>query len=213
MDGNKTGNAIIKSGNSIFMTWPPGMQGEISSNANLMALAMEDLVPGITQTSAVQISFADYQTIQQELDYLTKRTEEAMKTAKQADFAVPFKIVQQNYESALAHVKQFQDAYHNRRYYEADEYLQQARLEFSMAFAQSMPVRPVEARSVWLDRGTIVSAKDAKGMAAIFDRLKSSGINAVYFETNNAGFTMYPSAIMAPAQAAAPARTNVRPTT
>ncbi len=195
MEGAKTGQAIIKNGNAIFMTWPPGMQGEISSNANLIALAMEDLVPGITQTSAVQISFADYQTIQAELDYLTKRTEEAMKTAKQADFAVPFKTVQQNYDAALGHVKQFQEAYHNRRYYEADEYLQQARLEFSMAFAQSMPVRPVEARSVWLDRGTIVATKDAKGMAAIFDKLKSSGINAVYFETNNAGFTMYPSSI------------------
>ena len=195
MDGSKTGQAIIKNGNAIFMTWPPGMQGEISANANLMGLAMDDLVPGITQTSAVQISFADYQTIQAELDYLTKRTEESMKTAKQADFAVPFKIVQQNYDAALAHVKQFQEAYHNRRYYEADEYLQQARLEFSLAFAQSMPVRPVEARSISLDRGTIVATKDAKGLAAVFDRLKSSGINVVYFETNNAGFTMYPSSI------------------
>ncbi|HEY9755653.1 MAG TPA: family 10 glycosylhydrolase [Oculatellaceae cyanobacterium] len=195
MDGSKTGPAIVKNGNSIFLTWPPGLQGEISSNANLMSLAMEDLVPGITQTSAVQISFADYQNIQQELEYLTKRTEEAIKTAKQADFAVPLKTVQQNYDAALAHVKQFQDAYHERHYYEADEYLQQARQEFSLAFAQSMPVRPVEARSVWLDRGTIVSTKDPKGMAAVFDRLKSSGINVVYFETNNAGFTMFPSSV------------------
>ncbi len=195
MTGAKTGPAIVKNGNSIFVTWPPGLQGEISSNANLLALSMEDLVPGITQQSAVQISFADYQTIQQELDYLTKRTDEAIKTAKQADFAVPFKIVQQNYDAALGHVKQFQEAYHNRRYYEADEYLQQARQEFSLAFAQSMPVRPVECRAVWLDRGTIVAAKDAKGMAAVFDKFKASGFNVVYFETNNAGFAMFPSTV------------------
>ena len=195
MAGTKTGQAIVRNGNAIFMTWPPGMQGEISANASLIALAMDDLVPGITQQSAVQISFADYQTIQQELDYLMKRTEESMKTAKQADFAVPFKTVQQNYEAAVAHVKQFQEAYHNRRYDEADEYLQQARQEFSLAFAQSMPVRPVEARSVWLDWGTIVATKDARGLAEVFDRLKSSGINVVYFETNNAGFTIYPSRI------------------
>jgi uncharacterized lipoprotein YddW (UPF0748 family) len=195
LNGNKTGLAIIKNGNSVFVTWPPGLQGEISSNANLLALAMEDLVPGITQQSAVQISFADYQTIQQELEYLTKRTDEAIKTAKQADFAVPFKVVQQNYDAAVGHVKQFNEAYHNRRYYEADEYLQQARLEFSLAFAQSMPVRPVEARSVWLDRGTIVACKDPKGMAAVFDKLKAGGINVVYFETNNAGFAMFPSTV------------------
>jgi uncharacterized lipoprotein YddW (UPF0748 family) len=191
--GNNMGQAIIKSGNCVYISWLPGMQGDITANATLLALSMEDLVPGITQQSAVQISFADYQTIQQELDYLKKKTEEAMKTAKQADFAVPFKVVQQNYEEALAHVAKFDEAYHNRRYYEADEYLQQARLEFSLAFAQSMPVRPVEARSVWLDRGTIVAAKNADGMSALFDKLKACGINVVYFETNNAGFVMFPS--------------------
>jgi uncharacterized lipoprotein YddW (UPF0748 family) len=195
LNGNKTGQAIVKNGNFVFVTWPPGLQGEISSNANLLALAMEDLVPGITQQSAVQISFADYQTIQQELEYLTKRADEAIKTAKQADFAVPFKVVQQNYDAAVGHVKQFNEAYHNRRYYEADEYLQQARLEFSLAFAQSMPVRPVECRAVWLDRGTIVACKDPKGMAAIFDKLKAGNINVVYFETNNAGFAMFPSTV------------------
>ena len=30
-------------------------------------------------------------------------------------------------------------------------------------------------------------------MADLFDKLKTAGINSVYFETNNAGFTMYPS--------------------
>ena len=74
-------------------------------DANLLGLAMEDLSPGITSQSAVQISFADYQTIQQELDYLTKRTDETIKTAKQADLAVPFKTIQQHYDSALNNVK------------------------------------------------------------------------------------------------------------
>ncbi len=195
ISGKRTGQAVVKGGNGIFLTWPPGMQGSITSNATILDLALDELVPGITQQSAVQISFADYQTIKQELDYLTKRTDEAIKTAKQADLAVPFKMIQQNYDAALAHVQQFEEAYHNRRYYEADEYLHQARQEFATAFAQSMPVRPVEARSVWLDRGTIVSTRDAKGMAALFDKLKGAGINIVYFETNNAGFAMYPSKI------------------
>ena len=53
-----------------------------------------------------------------------------------------------------------------------------------------MPVRPVEARSIWLDRGTIINAKNPAGMTALFDRLKGAGFNVVYFETNNAGFTL-----------------------
>lgn len=194
-DGTESGAAIIRRNNGIYFTWAPGLQGEISINASLLSMAMEELVAGVTQQAAVQISFADYQTINQELDYLTKRTDEAITTARQADLAVPFKIIQQNYESALAHSKAFQDAYKAREFYRADEELAFARRDFSLAFAQSMPVRPVEARSVWLDRGTIVSTRNAAGMSALFDKLKAAGINVVYFETNNAGFTMFPSRV------------------
>lgn len=193
--GTEVGTAIGRTNGNTFLTWLPGLQGEITTNAQILTMAMEDAVPGVTQQAAVQISFADYQTIQNELDYLIKRTDEAMKTAKQADLAVPFKNIQQNYESALAHVKAFQDQYKERRFYQADEELQNARLEFSLAFAQSMPVRPVESRSVWLDRGTIVAAKNEQGMAALFDRLKGAGINTVYFESNNAGFCTFPTKV------------------
>ncbi|CAN5626426.1 family 10 glycosylhydrolase [soil metagenome] len=193
--GNKLGAGAAKKNNALYLSWAPGLQGDITTNARLLQAALEELSPGITQQSAVQISFADFQTIQQELDYLTKRTEETINTAKQADLAVPFKVIQQDLDAATDHVKKFKDAYHERRYYEADEYLHKARADFALAFAQSMPVRPVEARSVWLDRGTIVATKGPKGMAAVFDKLKSAGINVVYFETNNAGFAMYPSKI------------------
>ena len=102
-------------------------------------------------------------------------------------------MIQLRFDSAMENVRKFDDAYHNRRYYEADEYLHLARQDFSMAFAQAMPVRPVEARCVWLDRGTLVTTKNAHGMSQLFDKLKGAGVNVVYFETNNAGFTMYPS--------------------
>jgi len=197
MDANGTsvGPAVVKRNNSIFLTWAPGMQGDISTNASLLGLALEELSPGITQQSAVQISFADYQTIQAELEYLTKRTDEAIKTAKQADLAVPFKVIQQHYDSALQNVAKFQESYHARHYYEADECLNLARQDFSLAFAKSMPVRPVEARCVWLDRGTIIACHDPKGMSDLFTKLKATGINVVYFETNNAGFAMFPSKV------------------
>jgi hypothetical protein len=119
--GKENGTAIARLNGSTFLTWAAGMQGEITTNAQIMTLAMEDSVPGITQQAAVQISFADYQNIQAELEYLTKRTDEAISTAKQADLAVPFKTIQQHYESALSHVKSFQDAYSARRFYQADD--------------------------------------------------------------------------------------------
>lgn len=185
--------SISRFGNSIYLGWAPGVQGEISANSQLISQALDELSPGITQAAAVQISYAEYQNLSSELDYLAKRTDEAMKTAKQAEFSVPLKTIQGFYDSGLEHVKTFNDAYRERRFLEADEHLQKARQDFAMAFAQAMPVRPVEARCIWLDRGTIVATRGPKGMADLFDKLKTAGINVVYFETNNAGFTMYPS--------------------
>jgi uncharacterized lipoprotein YddW (UPF0748 family) len=56
-----------------------------------------------------------------------------------------------------------------------------------------------EIRAVWLDRETIVNAKNEVGLAKVFDRLARAGINTVFFETVNASYTIYPSQV-APAQ-------------
>jgi uncharacterized lipoprotein YddW (UPF0748 family) len=52
-----------------------------------------------------------------------------------------------------------------------------------------------EIRYVWLDRGTIVKAKSEKDLIPLFDQFAQSGINIVFIETLNAGYTIYPSKI------------------
>ncbi|AFY66025.1 family 10 glycosylhydrolase [Geitlerinema sp. PCC 7407] len=52
-----------------------------------------------------------------------------------------------------------------------------------------------EVRALWLDRGTIVKAGSEAGLRKVFDRLADAGINTVFFETVNAGYPVYPSAI------------------
>jgi uncharacterized lipoprotein YddW (UPF0748 family) len=195
LNGAEQGVAAARNANAAFISWAPGLQGEVTTNATVISDLIDDLVPGISQQAAVQISFADYTTINQELDYLIKRTDETIKTAKQADLAVPFRQIQQHYDQAIGSVGKFHEAYRDRNFFQADDFLDKARHEFSLAFALAMPVRNVEARSVWLDRGTIVAARNPKGMEQLFDRLKGAGVNVVYFETNNAGFTTYPSKI------------------
>lgn len=193
--GEETGTALSSEGGNAYIGWAPGLQGDLSNNAHIISMVLEEASPGITQQAAVQISYADYQMIQQELEYLQRRTDEVIKTAKQADLVVPFKDIQDNFESAIDHVLKFNEAYKARRFYEASEEVAQARQDFATSFAKAMPVRPVEARAVWLDRGTIVATKNAKGMADLIQKLKAGGINSIYFEANNAGFAMYPSSI------------------
>jgi len=193
--GASAGSAIVRKNNVAYLGWAPGLQCDIGVNSKYLSMLLDELSPGITQEAAIQISFAEYQTIKSELEYLSNRTLETIKTAKQAEFVVPYRTIQANYDTALKNVDGFHTAYKDRRFSEADDNLSKARSNFAQAFGQAMPVRPVEARSVWLDRGTIVATKNPRGMADLFEKLKSAGINIVYFETNNAGYAMYPSNI------------------
>jgi uncharacterized lipoprotein YddW (UPF0748 family) len=52
-----------------------------------------------------------------------------------------------------------------------------------------------EIRAMWLDRGTIVKAKSEADLAVVFDRMAKAGINTVFFETVNSGYTIYPSRV------------------
>jgi uncharacterized lipoprotein YddW (UPF0748 family) len=52
-----------------------------------------------------------------------------------------------------------------------------------------------EVRAIWLDRGSLVQAGSEEGLRKIFDRLAKSGINTVFLETVNAGYTVYPSKV------------------
>ncbi|PSR15477.1 hypothetical protein C8255_22915 [filamentous cyanobacterium CCP3] len=62
-------------------------------------------------------------------------------------------------------------------------------------FATDRPIDQGEIRAVWLDRGTIVQAKSPQGLSQVFDKLAAAGINTVFFETVNAGYTIYPSQV------------------
>lgn len=193
--GNQVGIAMSRLNGNTFLGWALGLQGETSTNVKILSLALEDASPGLCKSASSQMTDKDYAAYQRDLDSLQKKTEDAISTARQADLAVPIRVIQKHFESALAHAKAFKDYYSSHKYFEADAELSTARNEFSRAYAQAMPVRAVEARSVWLDRGTIVACQNEQGLATLFDRLRKTGINVIYFETNNAGFTMYPSRI------------------
>ena len=193
--GKALGAAMTKANGNIYLGWAPGLQGETSTNANILMMALDEASPGLSKSAGIQITSNDYQKLQDDLDSLIKRTEDAIATAKQADLNVPMPEIKKHYEQALIHARTFKDFYAQRKPFEADGELNTARKELSIAFAQAMPVRLVESRSIWLDRGTIVSCQNATGMAALFSKLKKAGINVVYFETNNAGFTMFPSKV------------------
>jgi uncharacterized lipoprotein YddW (UPF0748 family) len=83
----------------------------------------------------------------------------------------------------------------SKNYGLARQQWQTTRANLWRQFPVNQRLAPAEIRSVWLDRGTIVRAGSVEGLAQIFDRLAQSGINTVFFETVNAGYTIYPSQV------------------
>lgn len=83
----------------------------------------------------------------------------------------------------------------NKNYALARQQWLTARNNLWKQFPTERRLAPAEIRAVWLDRGTIVRAGSETELAKIFDRLAQAGINTIFFETVNAGYTIYPSKV------------------
>ena len=118
----------------------------------------------------------------------------------------------QNLKQSAQYKSQYRDAY--RALYKARQglkrfhslidqrYYGMAQTEWSAAkqtlwdhYPRDRPVAQSEVRGIWLDRGTIVKAKSQADLVPIFDRMATAGINTIFFETVNSGYTIYPSQI------------------
>lgn len=87
------------------------------------------------------------------------------------------------------------DLLSNEAYGEARDRWLKVRQALWDDFPLDRPFAPTEIRAMWLDRGSIVRARSREGLARLFDNMKASGINTVFFETVNAGFPIYRSRV------------------
>ncbi len=85
--------------------------------------------------------------------------------------------------------------YKNNDYRSYKKYYKDALSGTYAAIEGTNNIAPAENRGIWFDRGTIVEIKSRSEMAQYFKKLQSAGINTVYFEAFNAGYTTYPSEI------------------
>lgn len=84
----------------------------------------------------------------------------------------------------------------NQRYYSmAKKEWQASKQVLQDNYPINRPTAQSEVRAMWLDRGTIVKARSPQDLIPIFDRIAEAGINTVFFETINSGYTIYPSKV------------------
>ena len=106
--GTVVGNAVVKKGNCVFITWAPGPGRRINIERHLDRPGSGRPFAGQSPNSQQYKSASpNTKTSKQSWITWTKRTEETITTAKQAEIAVPFKVIQANYDSALEHENSF----------------------------------------------------------------------------------------------------------
>jgi uncharacterized lipoprotein YddW (UPF0748 family) len=164
-----------------------------------------DVVPN----SNAPISSSDAIALQQELQNLIGRVDSANLTANAIDNnpqivkqAQPTQVASTRPGVLISTTEQAREIAKNLPQLIAQQKYAQARQQWIQAKGNLWQQFPVdrqlaqpEIRAVWLDRGTIVRARNEQGLAEIFDRLSKAGINTVFFETVNASYTIYPSQV------------------
>jgi uncharacterized lipoprotein YddW (UPF0748 family) len=118
-------------------------------------------------------------------------TQSATKSIKKSSYP----HAHQALKKAKTQFQQFLELSDRGRYSQAKREWLEARNTLWNDYPTDRQVATSEIRAIWLDRGTIVKARSQKDLVKLFDRMAVAGINTVFFETVNAGYTIYPSSI------------------
>jgi hypothetical protein len=99
------------------------------------------------------------------------------KNSPTSDTARRFRVALENAQGAL---NNFHNLIAQGAYTQAREFWLQARRNLWDNYPTNRQFAQPEIRAMWLDRGTIVEAKNEDDLAQVFDRMAAAGINVVF---------------------------------
>ncbi|GAB4529069.1 MAG: family 10 glycosylhydrolase [Pleurocapsa sp.] len=178
-----------------FHREPPLSRQEVTS----MTQELEGLIGRFETTlltanaSQSNIDISTSEVIQQLLSRKTKKNEK-----RDDKKSLEIEIDKQSsanraLQEARDGLKQFLYSVERQNYREAKQQWSAAKKTLWDNYPTNGQLAQSEVRAMWLDRGTIVKTRSESDLAEIFDRMVSAGINTVFFETLNSGYTIYPS--------------------
>ena len=199
-------DAVVVTDKGALLNWPYGR--ELTSDVNAVALAaalnQEWPAPAPDAASAAGVSalsgeaFYNSPQLQSKLeklrDYET-RLNDAVEMALKLNVSVPVKEVQQLMLQARLPEAEFVHAFKAGNDDQARQAYDQAERLLNRAALLTTFSPRVEGRAIWVDRGAIVRSGSPVGLKKLLRKVKAAGINVIYFETVNAGFPIYPSAL------------------
>lgn len=205
--------AIMQSDSAILLNWQWGQELATESNVSILS-ELTGITPGkiakkpsdtnaspfgflapngFSQAEAWSMTPAQFEQNKRILSEYKTNIYDAIETALMLDINLSIKKIQQNLIQAEFEKTQFENNYDLGRFAEAQASYRKAKKLMLDALSLTSPSPRIEGRAIWLDRGTIVDSGSPEGLRKVLLKLKSAGINVIYFETVNAGFSMYPS--------------------
>ncbi|MCR4881571.1 MAG: family 10 glycosylhydrolase [bacterium] len=190
-------SAISMNRGGSVISWCWGKAGSNSFNDKSMQYILDEVMPKDTPSA---ISSGYSQTFSGNANDDIKKLKETRENIEKfqsvpINFGTDISDAQQNLERskidelwALYYLK-------NNNTKEYENCIKSAKEKARGGVCGLKEISPAENRGIWFDRGTIVNIKSRADMGKYMEKLKTSGINTVYFETFNAGYTIYPSKI------------------
>lgn len=149
----------------------------------------------ISPSSNLPINTLEAIGMRQDLQELVGRIENSISTAKASLTYQESPNQKQAIANANQLLQNFSQIIESGNSLQIRNRWEQARLDLLKEYPTNTLSNLSEVRAIWVDRGTIVAAGSERKLAEIFDRMAAAGANTVFFETINAGYTIYPSAI------------------
>jgi len=187
--------AVTSSKTGYYVGWMLGNEGDIKTNSLILKSIVEDIGPNNILITGNQKQYEEYTNLLETTRNFRNQAYKYINTLNIANKSSSFSELQELLYLSEVHETIANTHVSNQNFKQAKEELEKARQKALQAYIKVLPSTVIESRTLWLDRGTIVSIKSQEEMSDLFDKIKQTGINQVYFEAVNAGFTTFPSLI------------------
>lgn len=188
-------NQAGKSGGTGLPTSNPSTPGQATGTGEKPQQHFSFLDPGAADVLAPEFDYGVYSLNMRILEDYRRKIQDAIETLHQLAMDVPQDKIDALLHDANTHKHKFESLYLGGKTTEGLNEFAEARRITLQALALTTESPKVEGRAIWMDRGSIIDAGSPAELRKRMQKLQQAGINIVYFETVNAGFPIYPSAI------------------
>lgn len=182
--------------NLVYIGYSWGVDASSELDIELLLKTLDYYWLNITSKIEKEIPEEEYDQLVREILDVNKKVDSLIKLSEKLDYPVPKNDIAWHLEKGIKHVRDLNTNYQFKKYLKVRNNANDARKQFSIAASLALPVRDVEVRAIWLDRGTIIKAGSESNLRKLIRSISAAGFNVIFFETINAGYPIYPSELL-----------------